>query len=233
MTIPLGKDLARDAMQKLRDYPHPLARALALCFVFDSATTQFVGATCVELGLTLDSALITPSESLVAMIRLQWWIDAIQDTAPNHAPLVQNLRILIKNQPKMRDQLILLIGQWQSACHDENRNSQTAWRSLWQLLADRLGQPTNTAATIGLFCLSLDTPPPIEITDRKGLLELRRKGLGDRSQWLYFLACFGLYRRNRTNLRNHSYEFNLLGWRMLLWWFGLPPSTYTPTLDKN
>ena len=33
--MPLGKDLARDAMQKLRDYPHPLARPLALCFVFD------------------------------------------------------------------------------------------------------------------------------------------------------------------------------------------------------
>ena len=137
--MPLDKDLARDAMQKLRDYPHPLARPLALCFVFDSANAQFVGATCLELGLTLDAALTTPSESLLAVIRLQWWIDAIQDTAPAHAPLVQNLRILIKNQPDMRDPLIHVIGQWQNACHDENRNSQPAWQTLWQLLAERLG----------------------------------------------------------------------------------------------
>ena len=154
--MPLDKDLARDAMQKLRDYPHPLARPLALCFVFDSANAQFIGATCLELGLNLDAALITPSESLLAVIRLQWWIDAIQDTAPAHAPLVQNLRILIENQPDMRDPLIHLIGHWQNACHDENRNSQPAWQALWQLLAERLGQPTDTVAAIGLFCLSLD-----------------------------------------------------------------------------
>ena len=198
--MPLGKDLARDAMQKLRDYPHPLARPLALCFVFDSANAQFIGATCLELGLTLDAALTTPSESLLAVIRLRWWIDAVQDTSSAHAPLVQNLGILIENQPNMRDRLIHVIGQWQNACHDENRNSQPAWQTLLQLLAERLGQPTDTVAAIGLFCLSLDAPQPPDITNKKGLLALRRTGAGDSSQWLYLLACFGLYQRLATSL---------------------------------
>ena len=231
--MPLGKDLARDAMQKLRDYPHPLARPLALCFVFDSANAQFVGATCLELGLTLDAALTTPSESLLAVIRLQWWIDAIQDTAPAHAPLVQNLRILIENQPDMRDRLIHVIGQWQNACHDENRNSQPAWQALWQLLAERLGQPTDTVAAIGLFCLSLDAPPPPDITNKKGLLALRRTGAGDSSQWLYLLACFGLYQRSGNQPLDNGQEFTLLGWRVLLWWLGLPPRACAAVLDKD
>ena len=231
--MPLGKDLARDAMQKLRDYPHPLARPLALCFVFDSANAQFIGATCLELGLNLDAALITPSESLLAVIRLQWWIDAIQDTAPAHAPLVQNLRILIENQPNMRDRLIHVIGQWQNACHDENRNSQQAWQTLWQLLAERLGQPTDTVAAIGLFCLSLDAPPPPDITNKKGLLALRRTRAGDSSQWLYLLACFGLYQRSGNQPLDNGQEFTLLGWRVLLWRLGLPPRAYAAVFDKD
>ena len=81
-----GKQPASASMQNLRDFPHPLARPLALCFVFEPADTQFIAATCLELGFTLDTALATPSEPLLAVIRLQWWIDAIQDTAPAHAP---------------------------------------------------------------------------------------------------------------------------------------------------
>ena len=94
MSVPAtGKQLARDSMQNLRDYPHRLARPLALCFVFEPANTQFIAATCLEFGFTLDTALATPSESLLAMLRLQWWIDAIQDTATAHVPLAQNLHI--------------------------------------------------------------------------------------------------------------------------------------------
>ena len=231
--MPLGKDLARDAMQKLRDYPHPLARPLALCFVFDSANAQFVGATCLELGLTLDAALTTPSESLLAVIRLQWWIDAIQDTAPAHAPLVQNLRILIENQPDMRDRLIHVIGQWQNACHVENRNSQPAWQALWQLLAERLGQPIDTVAAIGPFCLSLDAPPPPDIINKKWLLDLRHTGAGESNQWPYLLACFGLYQRSGNQPLDNVQHSTLLGWRVLFWWLGLPPSACAAVLNKD
>ena len=159
------KHLARDLMQNLRDYPHPLARPLALCFVFEPAETQFIAATCLELGFTLDTALATPSESLLAVICLQWWIDAIQDTAPAHAPLVQNLRILIENQPDIGDQLVTVIGHWQNACHDDNRNSQQGWQALWQLLGKTLGQNADTVARIGIFCLSSDAPCPADMHD--------------------------------------------------------------------
>ena len=210
-------------MQSLRNYPHPTAWPLALCFVFEPADTQFFAATCLELGFTLDTALATPSESLLAVIRLQWWIDAIQDTAPAHAPLVQNLRILIENQPDILDQLVTVIGHWQNACHNNNRNSQQGWQALWQLLGKTLDCNADTVAKIGLFCLSSQAPCPADMHDKTGLLGLRRNASAGRGQWLYFLACFGIYQRQLNHNHQASAEFTLLGWRLLLWWLGLPP----------
>ena len=218
-----GKQPASDSMQNLRHYPHPLARPLALCFVFEPAETQFIAATCLELGFTLDTALATPSESLLAVIRLQWWIDAIQDIAPARAPLVQNLRILIENQPDIGDQLVSVIGHWQNACHDDNRNSQQGWQALWQLLGKTLGHDADTVASIGIFCLSSDAPCPADMHDKKGLLALRRPEPAALGQWVYLLACFGVYRRNLGQHYQKKGQFTLLGWRLLLWWLGLPP----------
>ena len=225
------KQLARDSMQNLRDYPHPLARPLALCFVFEPAETQFIAATCLELGLTLDTALATPSDSLLAAIRLQWWIDAIQDTAPAHAPLVQNLRILIENQPDMADQLVTIIGHWQNACHGDSRNSQQGWQALWRLLSITLGHDAETVASIGIFCLSSDAPCPTDMHDNNGLLALRRTAPAGRGQWGYLLACFGIYQRQLGQNQQTNAEFTLLGWRLLLWWLGLPPKYRKALLD--
>ena len=227
-----GKQPASDSMQNLRDYPHPLARPLALCFVFEPAETQFIAATCLELGFTLDTALATPSESLLAVIRLQWWIDAIQDTAPAHAPLVQNLRILIENQPNIGDQLVTVIGHWQNACFDYNRNSQRGWQALWQLLGKTLGQNADTVARIGIFCLSSDAPCPADLHDNTRLLALRRTKPAGRGQWVYLLACFGIYQRQLSQNHQASAEFTLLGWRLLLWWLGLPPRQRAALADQ-
>lgn len=218
-----GKQPANNSMQNLRDYPHPLARPLALCFVFEPAETQFIAATYLELGFTLDTALATPSESLLAVIRLQWWIDTIQDTAPAHAPLIQNLRILIENQPNIGDQLVTVIGHWQNASHDDNRNSQQGWQALWQLLGKTLGHNADTVASIGIFCLSSDSPCPADLHDNKGLLALRRNTPAGRGQWIYLLACFGIYQRQLGQNYQAGAKFTLLGWRLLLWLLGLPP----------
>ena len=227
-----GKQPASNSMQNLRDYPHPLARPLALCFVFEPAETQFIAATYLELGFTLDTALATPSESLLAVIRLQWWIDAIQDTAPAHAPLVQNLRILIENQPNIGDQLVTVIGHWQNACHDDNRNSQQGWQALWQLLGKTLGHNADKVASIGIFCLSSDSPCPADLYDDTGLLALRRTTPAGRGQWIYLLACFGIYQRQLGQNNQASAKFTLLGWRLLLWLLGLPPRHHAALADQ-
>ena len=217
------KHLSRDPMENLRNYPHPTARPLALCFVFEPAETQFLAATCLELGFTLDTALATPSESLLAVIRIQWWIDAIQDAASANVPLVQNLCILIENQPHIGDQLVSVIGHWQNACYDKSRNSHRGWRALWQLVGKTLGYNADTIASIGVFCMSSDAPCPANMHDKTGLLALRRKTPAGSGEWVYLLACFGIYRRQVGQHPHKNIEFTMLGWRILLWWLGLPP----------
>ena len=227
-----GKQLARYSIQNLRDYPHPLARPLALCFVFEPVDTQFLAATCLQLGFTLDTALATPSESLLAVIRLQWWIDAIQDTAPAYAPLLQNLRILIENQPDIGDQLVSVIGHWQNACHNDNRNSQKGWQALWKLLGKMLGQDADTVASIGVFCLSSDVPCPADMHNKTGLLALRRNAPAGHGQWVYLLACFGIYLQQLGHNHPANAGFTLLGWRLLLWRLGLPPRHRAALADR-
>ena len=229
----MSKHLPSNSMQNLRDYPHPLARPLALCFVFEPADRQFIAATCLELGLTLDAALAASSEPLLAVIRLQWWIDAIQDTAPAHAPLVQNLRILIEKQPDIVDQFGTVIGHWQSACHDDNRNSKQGWQALWNLLGQKLGHNADAVARIGVFCLLSDVRCPADILNKTGLLALRRHRLVGCGQWLYLLACFGIYQRQVGPRYQKNGESTLLGWRLLLWWLGFPPQHLAALADHH
>ena len=204
-----GKQLARDSIQNLRDYPDPLARPLALCFVFEPANTQFIAATCLELGFTLDTALATPSESLLAVIRLQWWIDAIQDTATAHVPLAQNLHILIENQPDIGDQLVSVIEHWQNACHDDSRNSQQGWRALWRLLGKTLGHNADTVARLGYFACHQMRHVLLTCMTRRGFWPCaaphRLAG-----QWVYLLACFGIYQQQLGQNHQANAEFTCL-----------------------
>jgi hypothetical protein len=219
----ISKPSGRAAMQSLRDYPHVLARPLELCFAFEPIDRQFTAATLIELGFTLDTALLTPSESLLAMIRLQWWIDTLQSTATETAPLLQNLRILCGQQPDMRDRLISVIGCWQDSCHDEQRDSQPGWQALWRLLGETFLVIPDQAAAVGKFAMSSDDAAAFGFTDRSNLLALRRMADGAPSHWLYLLACLGAYGRRKNRSDPQPDDSAMLGWHILLWRLGWPP----------
>ena len=219
----ISKPSGRAAMQSLRDYPHVLARPLALCFAFETNDRQFAAATLIELGFTLDTALLTPSESLLAMIRLQWWIDTMQSTATETAPLVQNLRMVCEQQQDMRDRLIGVIGCWQDSCHDEQRDSQPGWLALWRLLGETFSVAPYQAAAAGRFAMSSDDEIASGFTDRSNLLALRHMADGAPSHWLYLLACLGAYRRRKNRPDPQPDDSAMLGWHILLWRLGRPP----------
>lgn len=219
----ISKPSGRAAVLSLLDYPHVLARPLALCFTFEPDDRQFAAATLIELGFTLDTALLTPSESLLAMIRLQWWIDSLQSTATEKAPLAQNLRILCEQQPDMRDRLIGLIGCWQEACQDEQRDSQPGWQALWRLLGATFSVAPDQAVAAGSFAVLSDDASASGFTDRSGLLALRRMAEGAPSHWLYLLACLGAYRRQKNRPDPQPDDSAMLGWYILLWRLGQPP----------
>ena len=219
----LSNSSARMAMQQLRNYPHFLARPIALCFVFEPADKQFFAASLLQLGFVLDTALSKTSEPLLAMIRLKWWIDALQHDLQETAPLVKDLCILCDNKQDMRDTLIALIGYWQDACQNEERNSQRGWQYLWQFLGETFSVDPCQAITVGLFAMSLNAETEHKFLDRSSLFALRRTEQGNYSQWLYLLACLGEYRRRGEQLHLHRKDMLMLGWHMLLWSLGRPP----------
>ena len=63
--------LAKTALNELRTSGHPLGRPLALCLMFESIENKLLAASVFDLAIALDAALHTPSESLLAAIRIK------------------------------------------------------------------------------------------------------------------------------------------------------------------
>ena len=84
--------LAKTALSQLRKSGHPLGRPLALCLMFESIENQLMAASVFDLAIALDAALHIPSESLLAAIRIQWWVDALAKTTEQSVPLVACLQ---------------------------------------------------------------------------------------------------------------------------------------------
>ena len=82
----------KTALNELRISDHALGRPLALCLMFETAENQMLAASVFDLAIALDTALLIPSESLLAAIRIQWWADAVASTADQNVPLVARLQ---------------------------------------------------------------------------------------------------------------------------------------------
>ena len=140
-------DNAKTALAALRDSDHPLGRPLALCLMFEPANDQLLVASIFDLALALDSALHIPSESLLAGIRVQWWVDALTDNDAQTAPLVTQLHAQFQTHEGLQSDTIDLIGYWQTACHDENRDNSDGWAAVWAFVAKHLGQAGQAASS--------------------------------------------------------------------------------------
>ena len=103
-------DNAKTALAALRDSGHPLGRPLALCLIFEATNYQCLAASICDLAIALDSALHIPSESLLAAIRVQWWVDALSDNDAQTAPLVTQLHAQFQTHDGLQSDTIDLIG---------------------------------------------------------------------------------------------------------------------------
>ncbi len=136
---------ARDAIKNLQEAdPDGLSKALAFCLMFDEPRTQFVCATMLELLIQLETALRLPTESLLAAIRVQWWVDTVltpvDPTIAPPAPLIGQMHRLIKDTPQLEDAVPHLMAFWQTACHDSDRDSRAGWGASFEILARVTGQ---------------------------------------------------------------------------------------------
>ena len=217
-------DNAKTALAALRDSDHPLGSPLALCLMFEPANDQLLAALIFDLAIALDSALHIPSVSLLAAIRVQWWVDALSDNNAQTAPLVTQLHSQFQTHDELQSDTIDLIGQWQTACHDENRDNSDGWAAVWALVAKHMGQAAQLAIATEIgnqlhrAILGYESHAAAPL-NRRQISALRRNDAGQKRSFLYLAACWLRYVQRPNADANHP----SLVWHMLAWQlFGSP-----------
>lgn len=221
---------AKTALNELRTSDHALGRPLALCLMFETAENQLLAASVFNLAIALDAALHIPTESLLAAIRMQWWAEALSSTADQNVALVARLQ----SQFQMRDDFFLqlheMIGEWQAACHDENRDSGAGWAAACRLTAYQLGYRTaaEQAAIIGQNLYHATRGQGYDrCAGSIDINSLRQNDQREGRSWLYLLACLQrrLHLSRNSDLETTQTRDNMglddpaLVWRILGWYF--------------
>ena len=226
--------LAKKALNELRTSGHPLGRPLALCLMFESIENQLIAASVFDLAIALDAALHTPSESLLAAIRIQWWADTLAKTSDQNVPLVACLQSQYERDDNFSSRIQDIIGEWQTACHREIRDSSAGWVAAWRLIAFCLGHITadDQAASIGrgLHYATLGQTHK-KFASNIDIKSLRKNDREEERTLLYLSACLNrkLQGGQNSNLDatriNHETGLDdpVLVWRILMWHFFGPP----------
>ena len=189
---------AKTALAALRDSDHPFGRPLALCLMFEPANDQSLAASIFDLAIALDSALHIPSESLLAAIRVQWWVDALSDSTAQTAPLVTQLHAQFQTYGGLQSDIIDLIGHWQTACHDENRDNSDGWAAVWALVAKHMGQAAQLAIATDIghhlhHAIRGHEPHAAKPLNRQKISALRRDDAGQNVHFcIWRLAGFAI-----------------------------------------
>ena len=226
--------LAKTALNQLRTSAHPLGRPLALCLMFEPIENQLMAASVFDLAIVLDAALHIPSESLLAAIRIQWWVDALAKTTEQSVPLVACLQSQYNSRDNFLSQLQDIISEWQTACHCGTRDSSEGWGAVWRLIALHLGHKTavDQAAVIGrgLYFATLGHKYD-GVVGNNDIKSLRKNDREEERTLLYLSACLSrkLQDSQSSNLNatrighDAGLDDPLLVWRILVWHIFGPP----------
>ena len=147
------------ALTSLRAECKPLAMAVA----FEPARHHHYLSALLLLALECDKAILLPKEAMLRLIRLQWWIDALDSGATHNVPLMQDLHGLIDAGEIDKVSLIALVEHWQKAAEHPERLPD-GWAALFVLLS---GQSTSFSRLLGhnLCAVLQERPDQIAKTD--------------------------------------------------------------------
>ena len=215
---------AKTALAALRESDHPLGRPLALCLMFEPINDQLLAALIFDLAIALDSALHIPSESLLAAIRVQWWVDALSDNDTQTAQLVTQFHTQFQIHDGLQSDIIDLVSHWQSACHNEDRVNSDGWAAVSALIAKHLGQAAQFAIVTDIghqlhHAIRGHEPHAAVPLDRSQISSLRRNDAGQKRSFLFLVACWLRYVQRTNADANHP----ALVWHMLAWQLFGPP----------
>ena len=134
-------------------------KPLALATAFEAPDLHDKLACIWLFALELDKAVLLPKESMLRLIRLQWWHDALESGNDHNVPLMRDLLALAHKGTIDQEWLFSLIEQWQFVTDEPQRLSE-CWSMLLQFLS---GVDDKNSQLLGhnLFCVLQQRPDKI------------------------------------------------------------------------
>ena len=192
-------------------------RDLALALLFAPAASRDLIADRLSLAIEAETAMKLASEPMLAAIRLQWWVEAIQNVSGESVPLMERLLDHLDRGSLASADLVAQMELWQDRLSTSPENSPNARGDCWADCFGALLPPQEQAARqVGRALVD----PDARIGDEAlGLLATAE------GRWLWMIGMLVRHRRATGG----AHDDPLMAWRMVGWRFGfrqpLSPTT--------
>jgi hypothetical protein len=138
--------MASTAYSELRQQ----APRLALALLFQTESQKQSLSALLLFGLELDRIVAQASEPMLALIRLKWWEDQLDQPADDAGPLAGYLHHHIKQGPLSQDKVRALTGLWAASVQSGDTDLSENWAFLMAVMAeDAELQPSDIPGQIG------------------------------------------------------------------------------------
>lgn len=175
-------------------------RDLALALLFAPAHSRDILADRLNLALECEAAMRVASEPMLAAIRLQWWVEAIETGRHEQVPLMMRLWTRIEANQIDASLVTEQIGLWQDRLAAAPEDAGACWADCFAMLApDHAGLARSIAES--LFAGAV----PLSNVELESLKE-------PNARWLWMLGRLAIHRQSGA-----ASDDPLLVWRML-WW---------------
>ena len=183
-------------------------RDLALALLFAPAASRDLIADRLSLAIEAETAIKLASEPMLAAIRLQWWVEAIQNASGDSVPLMERLLDHLDRGLLASADLVAQMGLWQDRLSTSPEDAPNAMGDCWADCFGALLPPQEHAARqVGRALVD----PDARIGDEAlGLLATAE------GRWLWMLGMLVRHRRGS----DASHDDSLIAWRMVGWRFG-------------
>lgn len=186
---------------------------IALALLFAPSAQRELIADRLHLAIESENALRLATEPMLAAIRLQWWVEAIETRRHESVPLMERLIAHIDAAAVRADDLVSQVGLWQDRLASAPEDAGGCWGALLALLVP------DQAAAAEQVGHALAQPGAMVGDEALHLLATGQ------TRWVWMMGVLARHRQNGAGQR----EDPLLIWRMLGWRFGirLPSSSTT------
>ena len=192
-------------------------RDLALALLFAPASSREVIADRLSLAIEAETAINLASEPMLAAIRLQWWVEAIEKRSGDSVPLMDRLLCHLDRGSLASADLVAQMGHWQDRLSRLPEDAPDAIGDCWaDCFGKLLPSQEQAASQVGRALVDADA----RIGDEAlGLLATAE------GRWVWMIGL--LVRQRRAS--GGSHDDPLMVWRMVGWRFAfrrpLSPTT--------